>query len=43
LVIKVHLYGTFGLCRAVWPYMYEQKFGRIVNVSSPSGIYGNFG
>ena len=40
---KVHLLGTFNLSRLAWPYFAEKKYGRIVNISSTSGIYGNFG
>jgi NAD(P)-dependent dehydrogenase (short-subunit alcohol dehydrogenase family) len=29
--------------KAAWPIMREQKYGRIVNVSSASGLYGNEG
>lgn len=42
-VQKVHLNGTYQLCRLAWPHFLEKKYGRIVNVSSTSGIYGNFG
>lgn len=42
-VQKVHLLGTFNLSRLAWPYFAEKKYGRIVNISSTSGIYGNFG
>ncbi len=42
-VINVHLKGTFLMCRCAWPYMRQQQFGRILNTSSGSGIYGNFG
>lgn len=42
-VINVHLKGTFLMCRCAWPYMRQQQFGRIINTSSGSGIYGNFG
>lgn len=42
-VISVHLRGTFKITKAAWPYMMKQKYGRIVNTSSTSGIYGNFG
>lgn len=42
-VQKVHLIGTFQLTRLAWPHFVEKKFGRVVNISSTSGIYGNFG
>lgn len=42
-VIKVHLTGTFICCRAAWPHMRKQQYGRIVNTASASGMYGNFG
>lgn len=42
-VLAVHLRGTYKVTKAAWPYMLEQKYGRIVNTSSTSGIYGNFG
>lgn len=43
LVLKVHLKGTFRCSLAAWPYFRKQKFGRIINTGSSSGIYGNFG
>ncbi|KAL2061791.1 hypothetical protein VTL71DRAFT_7169 [Oculimacula yallundae] len=42
-VISVHLRGTYKVTKAAWPYMLKQKYGRIVNTTSTSGIYGNFG
>ena len=42
-VINVHLRGTFKTTKAAWPYFLKQKYGRIVNTASTSGIYGNFG
>lgn len=42
-VIDVHLNGCFKLTKFAWPYMRNQKFGRIINTSSPAGLYGNFG
>ncbi|KAI9054742.1 hypothetical protein LZ554_001893 [Drepanopeziza brunnea f. sp. 'monogermtubi'] len=42
-VIAVHLRGTYKVTKAAWPYMLQQKYGRIVNTTSTSGIYGNFG
>eukprot|EP00949_MAST-11_sp_MAST-11-sp1_P004208 g4208.t1 len=43
LVAAVHLKGAFAMCKAAWPHMREQKYGRIVNITSSAGIYGNFG
>lgn len=40
---KVHLYGTFSVTRAAWPHFLRQGYGRVVNTTSTSGIYGNFG
>jgi NAD(P)-dependent dehydrogenase (short-subunit alcohol dehydrogenase family) len=48
-VIAVHLKGTFGPSRHAAAWWREQKKagaevdGRIINTSSPSGIYGNVG
>ena len=42
-VIKVHLYGAFHVTRAAWPHFREQAHGRVVNTTSGSGLYGNFG
>lgn len=43
LIYEVHMKGVYSLTRAAWPYMSEQKYGRLVNVSSPSGLFGTFG
>ena len=42
-VMDVHLTASFRLSRAVWPHFEEQGGGRIVLISSASGLYGNFG
>src|SRR4030042_765567 len=42
LVIKVHLYGTFHCTRPASAYMRQQRWGRIINTSSISGL-GNMG
>lgn len=42
-VCNVHLRGTYKVTRAAFPHMVKQKYGRIVNITSTSGIYGNFG
>ena len=43
LIMKVHLKGTFSVTRAAWNIMREKGFGRIINTSSASGLYGSFG
>ncbi|QNP49394.1 SDR family NAD(P)-dependent oxidoreductase [Diaphorobacter aerolatus] len=43
LVVDVHLMGAANCCKAVWPHMIEQKYGRIVMTTSSTGLYGNFG
>ncbi len=42
-VIAVNLKGTFNATQAVAPQMIDQGSGRIINVSSVVGLYGNFG
>ena len=42
-VYRVHALGAFKTTKAVWPFMVEQGFGRIINTTSAAGIYGNFG
>ena len=42
-VMAVHLRGTYKCTKAAWPYFLKQKYGRVVNTTSTSGIYGNFG
>ena len=43
LVVDVHLMGAVHACKAVWPHMIAQQYGRIVMTTSSSGLYGNFG
>lgn len=43
LVMDVHVMGAVHCCKAVWPLMQAQGFGRIVMTTSSSGLYGNFG
>jgi multifunctional beta-oxidation protein len=43
LIHKVHMKGAYSVARAAWPYMRKDKYGRIINTSSNSGIYGSFG
>jgi 3-oxoacyl-[acyl-carrier protein] reductase len=42
-VLGVHLTGTFALTRAVIPRMRANGWGRIVNVTSYTGLHGNIG
>lgn len=42
-VMSVHARGTYKVTKAAWPYFLKQKYGRVVNTTSTSGIYGNFG
>lgn len=42
-IIAVHLNGTYQMTKAAWPYFVRQKYGKIINTTSTSGIYGNFG
>ena len=42
-VLGVHLTGTFNMTRAAIPTMREQSYGRIVNVTSYTGLHGNVG
>ncbi|PSN69186.1 multifunctional beta-oxidation protein-like protein [Corynespora cassiicola Philippines] len=43
IIQQVHLNGTYACTKAAWPYFLKQKYGRIINTTSTSGIYGNFG
>lgn len=43
LVVDVHLMGAANCCKAVWPHMVAQNYGRIVMTTSSTGLYGNFG
>ena len=42
-VIDVHLTGHFNVCRAAINLFRDQEYGRIVMVSSTSGLLGNIG
>jgi NAD(P)-dependent dehydrogenase (short-subunit alcohol dehydrogenase family) len=32
--VAVHLAGTFNVCRAAWPHLRDQNYGRVVNTTS---------
>lgn len=40
-IIDVNIMGTVYCTKAVLPKMIENKYGRIVNVASVAGVYGN--
>ena len=42
-VIDVHLNGSFYVARAAAPYFKSQAAGRYINMTSTSGLVGNFG
>lgn len=42
-VIDANLTGTFMMCKAVIPDMIKARQGRIINMTSIAGIYGNAG
>lgn len=42
-VININLKGTFNCCKAAAKVMMKQRCGRIINMSSIVGLYGNAG
>lgn len=42
-VLQTNLTGMFLMCRAVLPDMIRPRQGRIINITSVSGLYGNAG
>jgi NAD(P)-dependent dehydrogenase (short-subunit alcohol dehydrogenase family) len=43
LVVRVHLLGAAFATKACWETMREQNYGRVLMVSSSTGLGGNFG
>ena len=41
--LRVNLTGAFNCTKAVWPYMREQSWGRIIYMASVAGTLGGFG
>ena len=39
--LNINIKGTFLCCKAVMPYMKEQRNGRIINIASTSGFNGS--
>lgn len=43
LVINVNLKSAFNMCKLISPILLKRKGGRIINISSVAGVYGNAG
>src|SRR5438270_9444781 len=41
--VKVNLTGAFNCTKEVWPYLVENKWGRLIFMSSVAGTLGGFG
>src|ERR1700716_198818 len=41
--VRVNLTGAFNCTKEVWPYLVENKFGRLIFMSSVAGTMGGFG
>jgi 3-oxoacyl-[acyl-carrier protein] reductase len=41
--LRVNLTGAYNCTKAVWPYMREQNWGRLIFMSSVAGTLGGFG
>lgn len=42
-VLRIHAGGTFRMTRAAVPHFRQQQYGRVVNVTSYTGLHGNVG
>ena len=42
-VVDVNLKGTFNTMKHMYRPFLKQKYGRIINLSSVTGVYGNAG
>jgi NAD(P)-dependent dehydrogenase (short-subunit alcohol dehydrogenase family) len=42
-VLDVHLRGAFHVLIPAWQHMRQRGYGRVVNTTSASGLFGNFG
>jgi len=43
IIQEIHLYGQRNMIKAVWEMFNEQKYGRVVNITSINGIMGAHG
>ena len=41
--LRVNMSGAFNCTKAAWPYMKEQRWGRVVYMASVAGTLGGFG
>ncbi|MFZ5817257.1 MAG: SDR family NAD(P)-dependent oxidoreductase [Bacillota bacterium] len=41
--LRVNLTGAYNCAKAVWPYMKQRGWGRIINMASVAGTMGGFG
>lgn len=42
-IMDIHLRATYKITHAAWPLFQKQQYGRVVNTTSTTGIYGRFG
>jgi 3-oxoacyl-[acyl-carrier protein] reductase len=42
-VVDTNLTGTFVMCRTVMPDLVKARYGKIINITSVAGLYGNAG
>ena len=42
-VLRVHLSGAFNVTVPAWRHLRSSGYGRVVNTTSASGLFGNFG
>ena len=43
IIIDVHVNGAMRTAQAAWPFFRKQRGGKVINTSSASGLFGNFG
>lgn len=43
VIIDIHVNGAMKTARAAWPVFRKQRYGKVINTSSSSGLFGNFG
>ena len=40
IIQEIHVKGAYKCTKAAWPIFRKQKFGRVIFISSPAGLYG---